>query len=139
MIYYHHSKHLQLWCSVALLLIIFSRLVHLSLNYLCLAGEVFPDGGTPLHYAAFCGLHDFVKILTIECPQDVDSQSFSDEATPLHLAPEEGHVDVARILVEQGTDITASLCTRTPPPGRAILRFWRPGTTLMSTYRPLRR
>ena len=98
-----------------------------------------PPRGTLLHYAAFCGLHDFVKILTIERPQDVDSQSFSDEATPLHLASEEGHVDVARILVGHGADTTASLCTRTAPPGRAILRFWRPGTTLMSTYRPLRR
>ena len=66
-----------------------------------------PPRGTPLHYAAFCGLHDFVKILTVERPQDVDSQSFSDEATPLHLASEEGHVDVARILVEQGADVTA--------------------------------
>jgi hypothetical protein len=32
-----------LWRSVALLLIVFLRLVHLSLNYLRLAGEVFPD------------------------------------------------------------------------------------------------
>ena len=45
MIYYHHSKHLRLWRSVALLLIVFSRLVHLSLNYLRLAGQVFPDVG----------------------------------------------------------------------------------------------
>ena len=46
--------------------------------------------GTPLHYAAVCGLHDIVKALAIDQSQDVHSQSFDDRLTPLHLASKEG-------------------------------------------------
>jgi hypothetical protein len=46
---------------------------------------LFPPHGTPLHYAAFCDLCDVVEVLAIG-PQDVNSQNFSDESTPLHLA-----------------------------------------------------
>ena len=37
--------------------------------------------GTPLHYAGFCGLHDIVKVLTAEYPQDVNTRSFIGEET----------------------------------------------------------
>ena len=66
-----------------------------------------PPHGTPLHYASFCGLHDVVKALAIERPQDVQSRGFTDDSTPLHLASQQGHVAVARILVEHGSDMAA--------------------------------
>ena len=71
------------------------------------AGGPLPPDGTPLHYASFCGLHDVVKVLAIERPQDVRSRSFTGEITPLHLASQQGHVAVARILVKDGSDVAA--------------------------------
>ena len=67
----------------------------------------FPPRGTPLHYAAFCGVHDIAKILATEHPKDVNSRSFVDGSTPLHLTWRQGHVDVARMLVERGADVSA--------------------------------
>ena len=66
-----------------------------------------PFRGTPLHYAAFCGLHDIAEIVANEYPEDVNSHSFDDASTPLHLTSMEGHVDVAWMLVERGADVSA--------------------------------
>ena len=63
--------------------------------------------GTPLHYAAFCGLHNIAMILAIEHPQDVNSQNFDGASSPLHLALRMGHPDLARMLVEHGADVSA--------------------------------
>jgi len=63
--------------------------------------------GTPLHYASFFGLQDIAKDLTIEHPQDVNSPSFAEASTPLHLTSRYGHVDLARMLVERGADMSA--------------------------------
>src|SRR6267142_1077443 len=63
--------------------------------------------GTPLHYAAFCGLRNLVKVLVTEQLQDVNSRRFNDGSTPLHLVSREGHVEVARFLVQHGADTTA--------------------------------
>src|SRR5260221_8498017 len=57
-----------------------------------------PPHGTPLHYAASCGLHDIAKVLATEYPKDVNSQGFDDLSTPLHLASNDGHVDAAPML-----------------------------------------
>jgi len=65
--------------------------------------------GTPLHYAAFCGLHDIAKILAIEHPQDMNSQIFDDESSPLHLASRRGHVDLARMLIDRGANVSAQM------------------------------
>ena len=64
-------------------------------------------GGTPLHYAAICGLHGIVNFLAMERPQDVDSRCFDDRWTPLHVVSTYGHVEVGRILIEHGADMTA--------------------------------
>ena len=62
--------------------------------------------GTPLHYAASCGLRDFAKILATEYPKDVNSQSFDDASTPLHLASRKGHIDLVQVLVGCGADVS---------------------------------
>jgi ankyrin repeat protein len=71
------------------------------------ARGVLPPRGTPLHYAAFCGLYDVVEVLAIDNSQDVNSRSFDHDSTPLHLASKEEHVKVARFLVEHGADAAA--------------------------------
>jgi len=66
-----------------------------------------PPRGTPLHYAAFCGLNNIVKVLAIENSRNVNSRSFVDDSTPLHLASQERHVEFVRLLVEHGADRAA--------------------------------
>lgn len=60
----------------------------------------------PLHYAAFLGLPTVVEFLIIEHSQDIDSQGIDDKSTPLHLASGEGHVEVARFVIEHHASIT---------------------------------
>ena len=62
-----------------------------------------PDG-TPLHYAAFCGLCHIVKTLAVEHSEYVNSRSFTGGETPLHLGSRAGYVGVARLLIEHGAD-----------------------------------
>jgi ankyrin repeat protein len=59
---------------------------------------------TPLHYAAFCGLHDIVKFLIVEHSQDVNARGFCKGETPLGAASRVGHSEVARVLLEHGAD-----------------------------------
>ncbi len=59
---------------------------------------------TPLHYAAFCGLHDIVKFLIVEHSQDANTRGFGPSETPLGAASREGHSEVARVLLEHGAD-----------------------------------
>jgi ankyrin repeat protein len=66
-----------------------------------------PPRGTPLHYAAFCGFHTIVQFLVIERSQDVHSRRVHDDSTPLHLALQQGHVEVARVLVNHGAKVSA--------------------------------
>ena len=61
----------------------------------------------PLHYAAFCGLHDVVKFLIFEHSQDVNARSFDNNETPLHAALHGGHADIALLLLEHGSDAKA--------------------------------
>ena len=65
---------------------------------------------TPLHYAAFCGLHIVVKFLADEHPQNVHSRGVDDQSTPLHLASRGGHVEVAKVLV--GSEHSANVTVR---------------------------
>src|SRR6266850_376569 len=66
-----------------------------------------PPRGTPLHYATFCGLPGLVMALVIENSEDVNSRSFDNKLTPLHLALQQGHLEVAQILVEHDADAAA--------------------------------
>ena len=63
--------------------------------------------GTPLHYAALCGLHTIVKYLIIEHSLDVNARGLYKKSTPLHRASARGHMDAVRILLEHGADVTA--------------------------------
>ena len=60
--------------------------------------------GTPLHYAALCGLDVAVKSLIIGYPRDLDTRCFDHESTALHLASRRGHVEVIRSLLDNGAD-----------------------------------
>ena len=66
-----------------------------------------PPRGTPLHYAAFYGLLDVVKLLVIEQPQDVNALGFDYDGTPLFGASRNGHLEASRILLENGADAKA--------------------------------
>ena len=63
--------------------------------------------GTPLHYAALWGFDFIVGFLITEHAQEVNSRSFANDMTPLHLASIHGHVEAARMLVEGGADSDA--------------------------------
>jgi ankyrin repeat protein len=69
----------------------------------------------PLYYAADCDLYDMVEVLATENPQDVNSRGFDFDETPLHVASENGHVDVVRLLIEHGADIAAQGRDRNTP------------------------
>ena len=71
------------------------------------AGWLLTPLGTPLHYAAIWGLHFIVGFLIIELLQNVHSQDFTDDATPLHLASSSGHIKVTQMLIKYGADVTA--------------------------------
>jgi ankyrin repeat protein len=60
----------------------------------------------PLHYAAFCGMHDVAAFLIVRHSQDVNARGFDNE-TSLHVASRYGHAGVARLLLEHGADAEA--------------------------------
>ena len=66
-----------------------------------------PLNRTTLHYAALWGLHSIVESLVIKHPQDVHSHYSPNDDTPLHSASKNGHVKVARFLLEHGANLTA--------------------------------
>ncbi|KAN0118629.1 Ankyrin repeat-containing domain protein, partial [Russula decolorans] len=65
-----------------------------------------PQELTPLYYAALCGFSGLAKHLIIAHAEDVNAEC-RDYRTPLHAASLEGHVDVARVLLDHGADIDA--------------------------------
>ena len=69
----------------------------------------------PLHYAAFCGMHEVVKFLIFEHSQDVNARGFANNETPLHAALHGGHADIALLLLEHGADAKAQDAYNTTP------------------------
>ena len=59
---------------------------------------------TPLHYAAFCGMHDVAKFLIVEHSPDLNARGFDLNETPLHVSLRRGNADIARLLLEHGAD-----------------------------------
>ena len=74
-----------------------------------------PLDGTNLHYATLWGLHSMVESIVIKHPRDVQSHVFISNDTPLHLALKMGHVDVARVLLEHGAEVTSQNCLGVTP------------------------
>ncbi len=61
----------------------------------------------PLYYAALCGFHGLVKRLLDKHPQHANAQT-GRYGTPLHATLfEEGHTEVAKLLIEHGADVNA--------------------------------
>ena len=59
---------------------------------------------TPLHYAAFYGLHDVATFLIVERSEGVNARGFGGGETPLHVSSRRGHVDITRVLLKHGAD-----------------------------------
>ena len=74
-----------------------------------------------LHYAASWGLLSIVHFL-VELSQDVYSRRDPYGATPLHLASQNGHKEVAYFLLERGADVSAQSNNRETPLHRASQR-----------------
>jgi ankyrin repeat protein len=74
--------------------------------------SVFGDGwergsqvrASPLHYAAFCGLHDVAKFLIVDRSLNVNARGFAGSETPLIVASRQGHYEVAWVLLKHGAD-----------------------------------
>lgn len=62
------------------------------------------SGMTPLHYAAWQGLMDPVRIL-LYWMAPVNEQAFNGDL-PLHLACQHGHVDVVREICKHGVYVS---------------------------------
>ena len=61
---------------------------------------------TPLYYSALCGFHEIVKNLAIKYPQHANAIGGRYDF-PLLAAFSRGHVRVAELLVEHGSDVNA--------------------------------
>jgi hypothetical protein len=73
---------------------------------------------TPLHYAAFYGLHRIIEFLVVERSQGVLSLDLSDKPTPLHAAASSSYsasAEAARALLEHGADTMAKDRNRCTP------------------------
>jgi len=66
-----------------------------------------PLCGTPLLYATSCSLFDIAKILAVEHPLGVNSWSFQEASTALHLASANDHVDLVQMLINLGANMSA--------------------------------
>jgi ankyrin repeat protein len=62
---------------------------------------------THLHYAALYGLHEVAAFLIGEHSQEINARGLENEETALHVASRRGHLDVARLLLENGADTEA--------------------------------
>ncbi|KAH9966897.1 hypothetical protein BC827DRAFT_706998 [Russula dissimulans] len=60
--------------------------------------------GTPLHYAAYCGIFEIIRSLVVECSQDVYACGFDRNETPLGVIPRRGHAKVARVHLEHAAN-----------------------------------
>ena len=69
------------------------------------------EGETCMHYAAFLGDVDAVKILFIEDKSNVNAVDGYDW-TPLHMGAFHGHVDVVKVLIQNGADVNAVDCDK---------------------------
>ena len=55
---------------------------------------------TPLHYVAFCGIHDVLQVLIVERSQNVNAVGFDTKETPLGEVSRTSHSDVVQVLLD---------------------------------------
>jgi ankyrin repeat protein len=67
-----------------------------------------------------------IELLINEHSQNVNSQDFTDSATPLHVASKHGQLEVARILKEHGASVSAQNKDGHTPLHVMFLRNWVP-------------
>ena len=85
----------------------------------------------PLYYAACCGFRELVEHLLIKHPRQVNTRS-GGRGTALHAASAHNHVEVARLLLENGGDADIKgVCQRTPLQFAAIERNLEVGRLLL--------
>jgi hypothetical protein len=65
-----------------------------------------PPAGTALYYAALCGFSGVVNHLIVKHGEDVNYESGC-WGTPLHVASESGHAEVAHVLLQHHSDVNA--------------------------------
>ena len=63
-----------------------------------------PDA-CPLYYAILCGFRGLVEHLVVARPQDINARG-GYHSTPLHAAIVKGNIDLTKLLLEHGADIT---------------------------------
>jgi Ankyrin repeats (3 copies)/Ankyrin repeats (many copies) len=66
-----------------------------------------PVQATALYYAALCGFCGLANYLILTHGEDVNAKSGGHGLTPLLVASYEGHLDVARLLLDHGADINS--------------------------------
>lgn len=66
--------------------------------------EVNKTGWTPLHYAAFVGNNDIVKLL-LDKSAYIDAES-PNKTTPIMMAARAGHILTVKLLLDEGADAT---------------------------------
>jgi len=69
---------------------------------------------TALYYAALCGFSGPVNYLISTHAEDVNAQC-GRHATPLHAASYEGHLNIARLLLDHGADVNAKNAHKRTP------------------------
>ncbi|KAI0270079.1 hypothetical protein BGY98DRAFT_278745 [Russula aff. rugulosa BPL654] len=73
-----------------------------------------PLPATPLFYAAFCGFGELAKWLITTHSEDINAKCY-DDRTPLHVASQEGHVDVVHLLLDHGAQVNSHDCDKWMP------------------------
>jgi ankyrin repeat protein len=79
--------------------------------------------GTCLHYASLSGFPEgpeLINFLVTEFSPDLNARGFFDDVTPLHLASRDGHVEVARLLLEHGADVDSRDISKWTPLRHAL-------------------
>jgi len=91
-----------------------------------------PPNATALYYAALCGFSVLANYLVVTHAEDVNAKCGS-HGTPLHAASYGGHLEVARLLLENGANVNSEDDNGKPP----LLAAYRRNDNLAAIMRLL--